>query len=157
MFTIEGSEVSVREHNIYPIWFNNVILENQKLFYKNRYGEKIEIVGFNKSTNKDTGISIYYTEERSSEFGTPHKVYHVFKKDTSEHVTFTSFKEALKACEDGSHHTINSLFELHTALGGINCVDSKGNVSEFSNKVVVNFMNNIGSRKEGVSRNAPIN
>lgn len=44
-------------------------------------------------------------------------------------------------------HTINSLFELHAALGGLNCVDSEGNYSEFVNSVVVNFMNNIGRLK----------
>lgn len=52
-------------------------------------------------------------------------------------------------------HTINSLFELHTALGGINCVDSKGNYSEFSNEVVVNFMNAVG-HKINESVNAPL-
>jgi hypothetical protein len=36
-------------------------------------------------------------------------------------------------------------------------VDSKGNSSEFNNKVVVNFMNNIGTRRAGVPRNAMVN
>jgi hypothetical protein len=46
---------------------------------------------------------------------------------------------------------------LHAALGGVSCVDSQGNSSEFNNKVVVNFMNNIGTRREGVPANAVVN
>lgn len=53
-------------------------------------------------------------------------------------------------------HTINSLFELHTALGGINCVDSKGNYSEFSNEVVVNFMNAVGHKINEGADNVPL-
>ena len=165
--TLNGEEIPVNQHDIYAAWFNNVILENQKLFYKNRYGETMEIMGFNKSTitltNPSTNnvyqTSVYYTEERSSPLAKPHKVYHLFKKDTSEHITFISLPEVkvFLSKPENDYHTINSLFELHTALGGINCVDSEGNVSEFSNKIVVNFMNNIGSRKPGVKRNAPIN
>jgi hypothetical protein len=53
-------------------------------------------------------------------------------------------------------HTINSLFELHTALGGINCIDSKGNYSEFSNEVVVNFMNAVGHKINEGADNVPL-
>jgi hypothetical protein len=81
----------------------------------------------------------------------------MFDKEAN-HYAFDSFKKALAfKQQDPENHTVNSLFELHTALGGINCVDSKGNSSEFTNKVVVNFMNNIGTRREGVPKNALVN
>jgi len=76
----------------------------------------------------------------------------------SKHFTFDTRQAAIKFIEDvqqgkmvgySNAHTINSLYELHTALGGINCVNSKGEFSEFNNEVVVNYMNEIGSRREG--------
>jgi hypothetical protein len=65
----------------------------------------------------------------------------------SNHYTFDSIDKAQKF----SGHTIQSLFELHTSLGSIYCIDSKGKPSEFNNQVVVNYMNNIGWRREGVN------
>lgn len=141
--------------NNYTNWFKNVILENQELYYENKFGEKIQILELNKTTSSDGNI-FYYTIEKN-EWDEPVKVYHMFDKQ-SNHYTFDSYQKAQTfKTEHEKNHTISSLFELHTALGSIYCVDSKGNGSEFNNKVVVNFMNNIGSRKEGVERNAYIN
>ena len=138
----------------YEAWFNKVILESQKLFYENKFGERMQIIKFNKTTRGSDGKVFYYTVEQNK-FGENIKVYHVFDKD-SNHYTTTSYQEAQNLVDSGNH-TINSLFELHAALGGIYCVDSNGNSSEFNNKVVVNFMNNIGTRREGVPQNAIVN
>ena len=152
-------EVSVSEDvtksAAYDLWFQNVILEGQNLFYENKFGEKIQILAFNKTTTED-GTVYYYTEEKS-QYGKPRKVYHMFDEQ-SNHYTFDSYQKAqtFKAKHE-KNHTIKSLFELHTALGGIYCVDSTGKTSEFNNKVVVNFMNNIGTPKEGVKKTDVVN
>lgn len=136
-------------------WFNTVILGNSvvngeiqkvnRLIYKNAYGDKIEIGGFDQENG------IYFTRETVfTKIGNTQykKVYHVFD---SNHHKFDTYEQAQQFINKTGGHTINSLFELHSALGGINCVDSNGNYSEFSNEVVVNFMNNVGRIKEGYS------
>lgn len=156
---------------------NSIIEENGKLayvkdnrlLYKNKYDKIIEIVGFDKTVSD--GIDLYYTKElpylkNNSDDNAAKKVYHVFYdiKDSngnitekSKHLTFDSYQKAKNfIVNNEGAHTINSLFELHTALGGINCVDADGNISEFSNEVVVNFMNNVGNVKEGVDRKTDI-
>lgn len=141
---------------IYEQWVRKVLFQNQDLFYENRYGERVQIQMFNKTTTKD-GKVYYYTKEKVG-VGEPVTVYHMFDAE-SNHYTFDSYQKA-KAFEEQNpvnNHTINSLFELHTALGGINCIDSTGKSSEFSNQVVVNFMNNIGTKREGVAKNAIVN
>lgn len=139
----------------YESWFKSVILEGQDLYYENKFGRKIQIKSLNKTTTK-TGETFYYTEEQDG-YGEIVKVYHMFDED-SNHYTFNSYQKALAFYQNNpGSHTINSLFELHSALGGIYCVDSTGKGSEFNNKVVVNYMNNIGTRKEGVSRGALVN
>lgn len=153
-------------------WFNNVILGNadgvkdNQLYYKDKYGDQIQITGFNKTITKE-GNTLYYTTESPVIKGIEapsHKVYHIFydsPNQKSNHITFDTWQQAQAFLMDQSNpemtnkHTINSLFELHTALGGINCVDSKGNYSEFSNEVVVNFMNAVG-HKINESVNAPL-
>lgn len=154
-------------------WFNNVILGNadgvksNQLYYKDKYGDQIQITGFNKTITKE-GNTLYYTTEAPVIKGIEapsHKVYHVFydsPNQKSNHITFDTWQQAQAFLMDQSNpemtnkHTINSLFELHTALGGINCVDSKGNYSEFSNEVVVNFMNAVGHKvNEGID-NVPL-
>ena len=124
------------------------------MFYENKFGDKVQILMFNKTTTAD-GKVYYYTVEKTG-YGEPVNIYHMFDAE-SNHVTFDSYQKAQKFEETQGGHTIKSLFELQTSLGGIYCVDSKGNSSEFNNKVVVNFMNNIGTRREGVPRNAVVN
>lgn len=153
-------------------WFNNVILGNadgvksNQLYYKDKYGDQIQITGFNKTITK--GNTLYYTTEAPVIKGIEapsHKVYHVFydsPNQKSNHATFDTWQQAQAFLTDQSNpemtnkHTINSLFELHTALGGINCVDSKGNYSEFSNEVVVNFMNAVGHKINESADNVPL-
>ena len=151
------SQVSLAEvataARAYQDWFNSVILEKQELFYENKFGEIVQIELFKKTTTAD-GQTFYYTEEKIGNNPSV-KVYHMFDSD-SNHYTFDSYQKA-KAFADNGGHTINSLFELHSALGGIYCVNKDGSPSEFNNKVVVNFMNNIGTRKPGVPKNALVN
>lgn len=154
-------------------WFNNVILGNadgvksNQLYYKDKYGDQIQITGFNKTITKE-GNTLYYTTEAPVIKGIEapsHKVYHVFydsPDQKSNHATFDTWQQAQAFLMDQTNpemtnkHTINSLFELHTALGGINCVDSKGNYSEFSNEVVVNFMNAVGHKIDESVNNVPL-
>lgn len=140
-------------------WVREVLFEGSKLFYEDKYGQRREIKDFNKTVTEDGSI-YYYTTEKigTGTLAKEIKVYHMFDS-ASNHITFDSWQkaQAFKQTNPEVNHTINSLFELHAALGGINCVDSQGNSSEFNNKVVVNFMNNIGSRREGVPANAIVN
>lgn len=148
----------------YNQWFQNVILGGNRLFYENKYGDKIEILGFNKTVTQD-GRALYYTLEKSDTQSTPVKRYHLFHDEVtadgkivkSVHTTTDTYQQAIKELDArnatpqeglNAAHTINSLFELHAALGGIYCVDSRGNGSEFNNEVVVNFMNNVGWLKD---------
>lgn len=156
-------------------WVREVLFEGSRLFYEDKYGQRREIKDFNKTTTAESS-TYYYTTEKIG-LGTlakEVKVYHVFYDtidpntgkviEQSVHRTFNTWQQAEAFKKENINnpqitniHTINSLFELHAALGGINCVDSQGNSSEFNNKVVVNFMNNIGSRREGVPANAIVN
>jgi hypothetical protein len=156
-------------------WVREVLFEGSRLFYEDKYGQRREIKDFNKTTTAE-GSTYYYTTEKIG-LGTlakDIKVYHVFYDtvdpntgkviNQSVHRTFNTWQQAEAFRKENignpqitNIHTINSLFELHAALGGVNCVDSQGNSSEFNNKVVVNFMNNIGSRREGVPANAIVN
>ena len=143
-------------------------LKQNRLIYKNKYGDPIEIIGFDKTVSE--GQTLYYTKETAfskTEISNPTitKVYHVFADITnqdgtvekSKHFTFDTWQKAKNFINNTpGAHTINSLYELHTALGGIECIDSNGNYSEFSNEVVVNFMNSIGHVKEGFDKRRDI-
>lgn len=140
-------------------WFKKVILRDGSLFYKDKYGINKEIIGFGKESlpskedGSTPGIDVYYTEEKTAK-GKPTRKYHLFYNKKGQgivHITANSVESASAKydqliAKDSScnPHSINSLFELHTALGGIYCTDSSGNYSEFNNEVVVNFMNEVG-------------
>lgn len=109
-------------------WFREAILGGEKLFYKNQFGEVVQITDFGKDG------SGYFTVETVLGKGS-NKVYHYFN-DQSEH--FTEYAEGL--------HTIDSLYELFVSLGGINCTNAKGVTSEFSNQVLTNFVINVGHK-----------
>ncbi len=109
-------------------WFREAILGGEKLFYKNQFGEVVQITDFGKDG------SGYFTVETVLGKGS-NKVYHYFN-DQSEH--FTEYAEGL--------HTIDSLYELFVSLGGINCTNAKGITSEFSNQVLTNFVINVGHK-----------
>lgn len=109
-------------------WFREAILGGEKLFYKNQFGEVVQITDFGKDG------SGYFTVETVLGKGS-NKVYHYFNEQ-SEH--FTEYAEGL--------HTIDSLYELFVSLGGINCTNAKGVTSEFSNQVLTNFVINVGHK-----------
>lgn len=140
-------------------WFKKVILQNGRLFYKDKYGEIIEIVNFKKTTT-EKGQVLYYTEERPKKALASDGVtkrYHIFHDEgpnKSIHTTASTWQQALEQLQQYQEagmeaHTINSLFELHTALGSVYCVDQDGVGSEFNNEVVVNFMCNVGEVADG--------
>lgn len=108
-------------------WFREAILGGEKLFYKNQLGEIVQVTDFGKDN------SGYFTVETILGKGS-NKVYHYFSDATSEHSTTGG----------EGFHTIDSLYELFVALGGINCTNAKGVTSEFSNQVLTNFVINVG-------------
>lgn len=134
-------------------WFNKTILQNStenrqnRLLYQTTFGQIKEIF----SLFKEDGI--YYTEEAPyvkirTAFKELPRVYHMF--NNGEHLRFNTLEEAkLYKQNNPTATTINSLFQLYNALGGVMCVDEQGNVSEFVNRVVVNLMHNIGKKKVG--------
>lgn len=110
-------------------WFREAILGGEKLFYKNQLGEIVQVTDFGRDN------SGYFTVETILGKGS-NKVYHYFSDATSEHST----------TEGEGFHTIDSLYELFVALGGINCTNAKGVTSEFSNQVLTNFVINVGHK-----------
>lgn len=125
----------IMEQNLYP---------NNQLYY-NKAGNHIKITNFGREKG------VYYTMEQAVDFGNQpigkeQKVYHYFD-NTGNHIPSQSI------LEDTPYHTIDSLFELHTALGGIwsesydgeNFVYSEGSVT-----AVTNYINSVATLKEGV-------
>lgn len=110
-------------------WFREAILGGEKLFYKNQLGEIVQVTDFGRDN------SGYFTVETILGKGS-NKVYHYFSDATSEHSTTGG----------EGFHTIDSLYELFVALGGINCTNAKGITSEFSNQVLTNFVINVGHK-----------
>lgn len=110
-------------------WFREAILGGEKLFYKNQLGEIVQVTDFGKDN------SGYFTVETILGKGS-NKIYHYFSDNTSEHSTVGG----------QGFHTIDSLYELFVALGGINCTNAKGVTSEFSNQVLTNFVINVGHK-----------
>lgn len=110
-------------------WFREAILGGEKLFYKNQLGEIVQVTDFGRDN------SGYFTVETILGKGS-NKVYHYFSDATSEHSTTGG----------EGFHTIDSLYELFVALGGINCTNAKGVTSEFSTQVLTNFVINVGHK-----------
>lgn len=125
------------------------ILEGKSLYYRD---------GLDHKKIGDFGVEngVYYTIEYDVDSmglapTNKQKVYHYFK-NTGEHVKSSTILTQEEEAIFGVH-TIDSLFELHTALGGIysESVDSEGNLqfSEASNYAVAQFINNVATLKEG--------
>lgn len=124
--------------------FSTDILKGGKLFYK--MGDRsYRIENFGKD---EIG---YYTEEQvvlsdgiADEEYPKQKIYHFFGNN-GEHYRVTNGQIPQNT------HTINSLFELHAALGGIYSQslmdDGELHYSEASNYAVANFMNNVCEEK----------
>lgn len=129
-------------------FFKN-ILEGKSLYYRD---------GLRHKKVADFGVEngVYFTIEQDVdsmglEPTNQQKIYHYFT-NSGEHVRSL---EMLNPTPD--LHTIDSLFELHTALGGIysESVDDEGNLqfSEASNYAVAQFINNVATLKEGADPN----
>ena len=124
----------IMEQNLYP---------NNQLYY-NRAGNHIKITDFGRERG------VYYTIEQAVDqgnqpIGEEQKVYHYFD-NTGSHIPSESI------LENTLYHTIDSLFELHTALGGIWSESYNGEnfvYSEGSNIAVTNYINHVATLKEG--------
>ena len=127
--------------------FANDILKDKELYYIDETidGRSVvkSIVNFGRDEHG------YYTEEMQYSTNlhetlkkTKQKVYHLFDEN-SNHIRAT--EDELELYKGRNLHTINSLYELHAALGGLNSVeideDGKAVPSESSNYAVVEFMN----------------
>lgn len=126
--------------------FDTNILEGQKLYYK-KGNKHYQILDFKRDQNGD-----YYTVEievsatgNNMPGATETDVYHYFDKlGNHSHIKTIN------------NHTINSLYELHSALGGIWCESLTNNglqYSEASVNAVVNFMNSVTVLKPGADPN----
>lgn len=159
----EWFEVQMLGNSIYEGKYTS----GNRLLYKNKHGKIISIDGFGRTNIQKDNSYIYYTLESNYSPQvrlTQHQVYHIFYDDVdpitgkvvkSIHKTFDTYQQAVAWKKENSKknvHTIKSLFELHQALGGIYCCDTKGETSEFNNEVVVNFMCNVGSYKGNVKQ-----
>ena len=142
------------QDKITKIDFQRDILGNSPLYYGikgNGYTNYRMIQDLKSNKFDDIAESIYYTVEYQvnslgEKTSGKTKVYHLFDKD-SKHIRVSEDKltEQYKiGLQNGTYHTINSLFELHAALGGIFSLEKKNGsmvASERSNQVVVNYMN----------------
>lgn len=118
----------------------NIINKENPLFYSHN-GKYYQITNFGKDTIN--GQKVYFTVERdvdeagNSLGGKTYKVYHYFDVN-SNHIKVKEGEQFPVAM-----HTINSLFELHAAMGGIESMsirDGKLVESEASNRAVAHFM-----------------
>lgn len=142
---IDGCDYKARElvnESFHSIDFFQDILEGHDLFYK-KGDQDIQITDFGIENG------VYYTEEQNVDplgfgDGTKVKVYHYFNEE-GEHFPSGSIQS------DPSLHTIDSLFELHTALGGIYSESRNSNgmlqYSESSNIAVANFVNKVAYKR----------
>lgn len=127
--------------------FTSTILAGKPLFYEEN-GKHYQILNFGKDENG------YYTMEAGvnslgSRFDSEHdiKVYHAFDEN-SEHFKFRD------TVPTQGLHTINSLYELFNAMGGIYSEelveDEEGKkqlqYTDAASYAVVNFMNNVSIR-----------
>lgn len=118
----------------------NIINKENPLFYSHN-GKYYQITNFGKELVN--GQKVYFTVERAVDNSgnslgeETYKVYHYFDAD-SNHIKIKEGEQPPVAL-----HTINSLFELHAAMGGIESMsirDGRLIESEASNRAVAHFM-----------------
>lgn len=139
-------------------YVNDVLFENRPIYYVDGYDNRYRIDSLGNEELNSRGWHVYYTVESDGNFvgdkppaDYVDKVYHLFYDDPetgkkSLHIRFFDIddykNEYRKLEEEGKNpHTINSNYELHTALGGMWCVDSAGRYSEDNNDVVWRICN----------------
>jgi chemotaxis methyl-accepting protein methylase len=74
----------------------------------------------------------------------------LFDKNSNHIITSDLTDEYLSKIRSGEYHTINSLFELHSTLGGIFFVESHDGEfipSEFNNECIARYMNLVGDAR----------
>lgn len=142
---IDGCDYKSRsdDEGYHSIDFQEDILGGHQLFYKKGI-QDIQIVDFGRENG------VYYTVEQNVDpygnvEGQRVKVYHYFD-NTGEHFPQTTI------LENTDLHTIDSLYELHAALGGIYSESKNSNgelqYSEASNIAVSNFMNAVAYKRD---------
>lgn len=142
---IDGCDFRARtdDPNFRSIDFFNDILQQHKLFYK-KGDQDVQITDFGIENG------VYYTEEQNVDplgfgDGSKVKVYHYFN-DAGDHFPSSTIST------DPNLHTIDSLYELHTAMGGIysESLNSEGllQYSEASNIAVANFVNAVAYKRD---------
>lgn len=143
---IDGCDYRAREvgnDDFHSINFFEDILEGHELFYK-KGGQDFQITDFGRENG------VYFTEEQEVEptgygTGAKFKVYHYFDEEGNHFPSLTLI-------QNPELHTIDSLFELHTALGGIysESKNSEGMLqySEASNNAVANFVNKVAYKRD---------
>lgn len=136
----------------HKISFADDILEQKtnpknELYY-NKLGQHIKITDFGQENG------VYYTVEQNVDqgaqsIGDKYKVYHYFDNEGNHIQSKTLLK-------DSPYHTIDSLFELHSALGGLWSESYNGEnfiYSESSDIAVTNFINYVATLKENADPN----
>lgn len=123
---------------------------NKPLLYTNQVtGDTYAITDLKWDNDK----KVYYTEERQhtlkgfKEKSTTIKVYHLFD-DNGRHIKLT--EDEYNAQELSAYHTIDSLYELWSALGGCYTVevqDGRFVGNEMSNQVMAGYVNMIAIPK----------
>lgn len=123
-------------------WFNDVILQQQGLYYNNIDGDIVEICGF--GVDKKLDKKVYYTLEKKAGIvnAVPTKVYHYFD-DFGNHYSKLNFSATTNS-KGEPIHTIDSLYELYVALGGAYNCDSNGNSADTNLMALTNFVTNVG-------------
>lgn len=138
--------------------FSDDILKGKELFYKTTNNNYRKIVDFGKEGN-----DYYTTEVEVTPQGFPKKgkgeirVYHYFDNQTGKHIRSEEKPLSTQEKFQGNteiKHSIDSIYELWTALGGLNSyeIGSKKYLvqSEQSLHAVANFTNYVANKKEGV-------
>lgn len=133
----------------YSLDFQSDIMDNEKLYYRtyNSEGEIVykQITGFGgDAVNGYYTIESYVDEAGYIDYSMPvdEKVYHYYNSNSDHHTT-----------KQEGDHTINSLYELWLAVGGLysQSLDENGILrdSEASHRAVVGFINKTVYPKSG--------
>lgn len=146
------SRVAQRRQNVNieneTVDLTNDILEGRKLYYS-KYDDNGNITYRQITKLGGNAENGYYTIEMQVDkggypVGGEEKVYHYFNEN-SEHYTLKEGEQK----KNSSDHTINSLFELWLAMGGLDSKEENSDHilvdSEASNYAVVGFMNQVSS------------
>lgn len=140
----------------HKIMFSRDILNFEPLYYYNGVNH-VQIIDFGFENGA------YYTiEQNVNNYGSKndneeHKVYHYFYSDEESGLLTHVTSDTIQNNEE--YHTIDSLYELHTVLGGIYSESLQGNkleYSEASNYAVARFCNYVALKKEGTDANSPV-